>query len=210
MTNIKKISGKILYAIFLLLLSIIMLLPVYYLLITTFKTPAEAAASPLGLPRHLTFDNYVNAIGAMHYGRSLVNNLIIAVVSVICLIIFASMAAYVVARGKRRIFRFMYSVFMVGLIIPFQTSIIPLYKIISGMSLMNRHLGVILVDVFCINPAPFHFPDEGLYQYGARRTGGSGADRRKRDIPLLLEDNFSPFKAYRVHRSDTGYPGYLE
>lgn len=50
----------------------------------------------------------------MHYGRSLVNNLIIAVVSVICLIIFASMAAYVVARGKRRIFRFMYSVFMVG------------------------------------------------------------------------------------------------
>lgn len=151
MTNIKKISGKILYAIFLLLLSIIMLLPVYYLLITTFKTPAEAAASPLGLPRHLTFDNYVNAIGAMHYGRSLANNLIIAVVSVICLIIFASMAAYVVARGKRRIFRFMYSVFMVGLIIPFQTSIIPLYKIISGMSLMNRHLGVILVDVFCIN-----------------------------------------------------------
>lgn len=151
MTNIKKISGKILYAIFLFLLSIIMLLPVYYLLVTTFKTPAEAAASPLGLPRHLTFDNYVNAIGAMHYGRSLVNNLIIAVVSVICLIIFASMAAYVVARGKRRIFRFMYSVFMVGLIIPFQTSIIPLYKIISGMSLMNRHLGVILVDVFCIN-----------------------------------------------------------
>ena len=51
MTNIKKISGKILYAIFLLLLSIIMLLPVYYLLVTTFKTPAEAAASPLGLPR---------------------------------------------------------------------------------------------------------------------------------------------------------------
>ena len=83
MTNLKKISGKILYAIFLLLLSIIMLLPIYYLLVTTFKTPAEAAASPLGLPRHLTFDNYVNAIGAMHYGRSLANNLIIAVVSVI-------------------------------------------------------------------------------------------------------------------------------
>lgn len=48
MTNIKKISGKILYAIFLLLLSIIMLLPVYYLLVTTFKTPAEAAASLWG------------------------------------------------------------------------------------------------------------------------------------------------------------------
>lgn len=45
----------------------------------------------------------------------------------------------------------MNSVFMVGLIIPFQISIIPLYKIISGMHLMNTHMGVILVDVFCVN-----------------------------------------------------------
>ena len=45
----------------------------------------------------------------------------------------------------------MYSVFLVGLIIPFQVSIIPLYKIISGVNLMNTHLGVILVNVFCIN-----------------------------------------------------------
>ena len=52
-----------------------MLLPIYYLVITTFKTPAEAAASPLGLPEHFTLENYIKALDAMAYGRALCNNL---------------------------------------------------------------------------------------------------------------------------------------
>lgn len=149
--NNKKILQKVCYGIFLAIVSLIMLIPIYYLVVTTFKTPAEAVASPLGLPLHFTFGNYVKAIKAMNYGRSLCNNLIIAIASVVCLVIFASMAAYVIARSSKKIFRIINSVFMVGLIIPFQISIIPLYKIMAGIHLMNTHLGVILVDVFCIN-----------------------------------------------------------
>lgn len=147
----RSIPKKIGYWIFLAAVSLIMLLPIYYLLVTTFKSPAEAVASPLGLPTHITFDNYVKAIEAMNYGQALKNNLVITITSVVFLVVFASMAAYVVARSKKKIFSVMYSVFLVGLIIPFQISIIPLYKIISGMNLMNTHMGVILVDVFCIN-----------------------------------------------------------
>lgn len=147
----KQLCKKTGYGIFLLLVTLVMLLPIYYLLVTTFKTPAEATASPLGLPIHFTFGNYKKAIDAMNYMGALKNNLIIAIVSVLCLIIFASMAAYVVARSRKKIFSMMNSVFMVGLIIPFQISIIPLYKIIAGMHLMNTHMGVILVDVFCVN-----------------------------------------------------------
>lgn len=139
------------YQIFLVILSVIMLLPIYYLIVTTFKTPVEAAASPLGLPVNFTFDNYIKALKAMNYFQALKNNLIITISSVILLVVFASMAAYVIARSKNKIFRFMYSVFLVGLMIPFQISIIPLYKIISGLNLMNTHTGVILVNVFCIN-----------------------------------------------------------
>lgn len=147
----KQLLKKTGYGIFLMFVTLVMLLPIYYLIVTTFKTPAEAAASPLGLPVHFTFDNYKKAMDAMHYMGALKNNLIIAAVSVLCLIVFASMAAYVVARSRKKIFSIMNSVFMVGLIIPFQISIIPLYKIIAGMHLMNTHMGVILVDVFCVN-----------------------------------------------------------
>lgn len=148
MKNAVKKAG---YGLFLGIVFLIMMIPIYYLLITTFKTPAEAAARPLGLPQHLTFENYSRAIEAMGYGQALKNNLIIAVISVILLIIFASMSAYVIARSNRKLFQFMNAVFMVGLIIPFQISIIPLYKMLAAVDLMNTHAAVILVDVFCIN-----------------------------------------------------------
>lgn len=149
--KMKKLCKKTAYGLFLAAVFLIMMTPIYYLLVTTFKTPAEAAASPLGFPVHFTFDNYRKALEAMGYGTALKNNLIIAVFSVALLIIFASMAAYVVARSRRKIFRIMNAVFMVGLIIPFQISIIPLYKMLAAAKLMNTHAGVILVDVFCIN-----------------------------------------------------------
>ena len=147
----KKLTKKIGYGIFLLILFLVMMTPIYYLLVTTFKTPAEAAASPLGLPEKFTFDNYVKAFEAMNYGQALANNLIITVTSVILLVIFASMAAYVVARSKKKLFAVINGIFMVGLIIPFQISIIPLYKMLAAVDLMNTHVAVILVDVFCIN-----------------------------------------------------------
>lgn len=147
----EKVYKKIGFGLILAVVFVVMITPIYYLLITTFKTPAEAAASPLGLPVHFTFENYGKAIAAMNYGRALKNNLVIAVISVVCLVVFSSMSAYSIARSRSRMFRVINSIFMVGLIIPFQISIIPLYKMMAKVDLMNTHLGVILVDVFCIN-----------------------------------------------------------
>lgn len=150
MTN-KKIVGKFLYNLFLIVILVVIMLPIYYLLVTTFKTPAEATISPLGLPKNFTLENYIKAFKAMNYLHTLKNNLIIALGSVSFLVVFSSMAAYVIARSRTKLFRGMYAIFLGGLIIPFQISIIPLYKIISGLNLMNTHLGVIIINVFCIN-----------------------------------------------------------
>ncbi|GAB6992638.1 carbohydrate ABC transporter permease [Paenibacillus pini] len=145
--RLRNTSLNLLYAI----IGAGMLLPIYYLIVTTFKTPTEAASSPLGLPKQFMFENYINAFNAMNYPRALLNNVLITGCAVIVLILISSMAAYVIARSKKRIYKWMFSVFMVGLIIPFQIAIIPLYKIISGLHLMNTLPGVILIDVFCIN-----------------------------------------------------------
>ena len=130
---------------------IIMLTPIYYLVVTTFKSPEEATKSPLGLPSNPTFDNYIRALDAMNYGHSLANNLVIASFSVTLLIIFASMGAYAIARSRKKIFKNFFSLFMIGLIIPFQVAIIPLYKIVSAFHLMDTLQGVIIINVFCIN-----------------------------------------------------------
>lgn len=147
----KGLLGKISYIVGLVLISFVMFLPIYYLLVTTFKSPEEAAASPLGLPASLDFSNYMKALDAMNYLQAMKNNIIITSVSVILLVFFASMAAYVIARSTKKVYHIMFGIFLIGLIIPFQIAIVPLYQIISGMNLMNTHLGVILISVFCIN-----------------------------------------------------------
>lgn len=147
----RKKASTWLYRLGFVLISVVVGLPLYYLVITTFKTPEEAALSPLGLPSSLNFTNYQRALEAMNYGNALKNNLVITVSAVILLVVFASMAAYVISRSQSKVFKVMYNIFLVGLIIPFQIAIVPLYQIISGLNLMNTHTGVILVSVFCIN-----------------------------------------------------------
>lgn len=84
----KKTAGNICLNLIYALIGAAMLLPIYYLVITTFKTPAEAAASPLGLPEHFTLENYIKALDAMAYGRALCNNLVITGCAVGLLLVF--------------------------------------------------------------------------------------------------------------------------
>ncbi len=164
-----------------------MLVPIYYLLVTTFKTPEEATLSPLGLPAHFTLDNYISALAAMNFARALKNNLFILFFAVLFLVLFSSMAAYAIVKGKSRYTKMLFPIFMVGLIIPFQITIIPLYKIVIGMGLMNTLPGVVVIDVFCINLSLSIFLFKGFIH----------------TIPVEMEeaaaiDGCGVFKTYRV------------
>lgn len=147
--TIKKVAINIVYAI----LAFVWLIPIYYLLITTFKTPEEATLHPMGFPQNFTFSNYIKAFNAMHFPRAFANNVYILIVSVTLIIIMSSMAAYVIARSEKKLYAFMYNVFIIGLIIPFQIAIIPLYKIMTNIHMMDKLTGVVIVNVFCINLA---------------------------------------------------------
>jgi raffinose/stachyose/melibiose transport system permease protein len=144
---IKKIS----FGVFCIIVGAIMFLPIYYLLATTFKTPREAALNPLGLPVEITLVNYQKAFQAMHYTQALTNNAIILICSVAILIVCSSMAAYVIARSEQKRYRVLFSIFLIGLIVPYQAGLIPLYRIVTSLGLMNTFAGVILINAFCIN-----------------------------------------------------------
>ncbi|MCL2810366.1 MAG: carbohydrate ABC transporter permease [Clostridia bacterium] len=128
-----------------------MLIPIYYLVVNTFKTMEEATFRPLGLPLNPTFENYTTALQSMNFLRALTNNLTILVFAVLFLVLFSSMAAYAIVKGKTICSKVMYSIFLIGLIIPFQVTIIPLYRIAVGFGMMNTLPGVIIINVFCIN-----------------------------------------------------------
>ena len=127
------------------LIVILIMIPIYLLIVTTFKPEAEAAQSPMSLPSELYVENYEKAFDAMNYPTALRNNIIVSGGAVVLVIVVSAMAGYVLARKVTRITKFMYVAFIAGLMIPFQTLIIPLYKIVSGLGMVNNLIGVIII-----------------------------------------------------------------
>lgn len=130
----------------LIILALIWFIPVYYLLVTTFKTPQDATARPLGLPETWVFENYVTAWKNMQYPRALGNTVFITVCSVFLVVLLGSLAGYALARTKTKWGSRMFLFFLCGLMVPFQMNIISLYKIVKSLGLMNSVFAVILVN----------------------------------------------------------------
>lgn len=134
------------------LIAIVWFIPIYYLIVTTLKSPQEATESPLALPRVPQLKNYADAWVNMEYPRAFGNTFIITASAVLLIVIFGSMAGYALARTKSKVGNAMFLLFLAGLIVPFQMNIVSLYKIVKSFGLMNTLLAVILVDVAINTP----------------------------------------------------------
>lgn len=143
---------RIILEIFMILLSIVWFIPIYYLIVTTLKSPQEATSNPLALPQVLVFKNYVDAWIKMEFPRAFANTLVITASAVILIIIFASMAGYALARTKTKWGLRLFLFFLAGMVVPFQMNIVSLYKIVKNLHLMNSLLAVILVNVAINTP----------------------------------------------------------
>lgn len=143
----RKKRNLVVIEIVMIILAVIWFLPIYYLLVTTFKSPQEAVANPLALPKEWHFENYVNAWQKMEFPRAFGNTLFITVTAVLLIVIFASMAGYALARTKTKLGNRMFLFFIAGLIIPFQMNMVSLFKVVKTLHLMNTPFAVIFVNV---------------------------------------------------------------
>lgn len=144
----KKIVCNLFLYLLLTILALIVLIPIYYLVVTTFKSGTEAALQPMALPDSWTLEAYVRAFQDMQYPRAFKNTLIITVTSVAGIILCASMCGYVLNRKEK--WKWTQAVFLLilaGIMFPYQMSILGLYRLIRSMHLMNTRLAVIFVDI---------------------------------------------------------------
>lgn len=141
-------KGKeILTAIFL----IIYLYPIILVFLSSVKTKQEMAVNPSGLPKEISFDYFQKAFKSMNYLKTISNTAMIAAAAVFFLLIFASMAAYAIARQGKR-YTWIYFLFLAGMMVPFQMRMTPLYKLVLSMGLMNRLTGVICIYMGSLAP----------------------------------------------------------
>ena len=149
---IKRKRNLVVTEFIMILLAVVWFLPIYYLIVTTFKSPQDATQSPLALPKVFLVENYVEAWKNMQFPRAFGNTLFNTATAVFFIVIFASMAGYALARTKTKWGVRFFLFFLAGLIVPFQMNIVSLYKIVKNFHLMNSAFAVILVNVAINTP----------------------------------------------------------
>ena len=120
------------------------LFPLYVLVVQALKSPTELAGSPLGLPTRLYLGNFVEAWVAARIGPALLSSVIVTGSSVLLLVAFGALGAYVLARRRSRLSDGMFQLFLLGIILPFQLALIPLYQLIKSWHLLGTYAAMIL------------------------------------------------------------------
>lgn len=130
-------------------LAVLFLFPIVWSAISSVKPPAEASAvPPTFLPSRIDFTNYLKL---NNYGRGVWtyvgNSVGAAVITVIGSTILSTLAGYGFSRFRFRAKNIMFVLILTTLMIPFQSILIPLFLILTGLRLQNTLLGLALVYI---------------------------------------------------------------
>lgn len=134
-------------------LTALMALPLYYVVVSTFKTQAEMAASPFGLPTTWRLENYSTLLMTGSIWQSFLNTLIVTAVAVLFQVIVGSMAAYGMILRRSRLTAAVGAIMLIAFCIPMQATLIPLYQLEARLGLVNSLTGLIIIylggAIFC-------------------------------------------------------------
>jgi raffinose/stachyose/melibiose transport system permease protein len=130
-------------------------LPFYLLVGIALETTAQAYQSPLSFhwpPHWGNFSEAWNTGGRAGLAPALRSSFIITVTSVAALIVLGSLCAYTIVRRRGRLSNLVYLAFVLGIILPFQLAIIPLFVAMRDVGLVGNYLGMILLNIGLLMP----------------------------------------------------------
>src|SRR5689334_20555787 len=127
--------------------TIIVVVPILWTFLASFKDTTEIFSSPWTLPGHLRWENWGRAWTKAHIGRYFINSVFVVGCSVTLTMTFGSMAAYVLARYKFWGNRIIYYLFVSGLAFPVFLALVPLFYVVRNLGLLNTYQGLIIVYI---------------------------------------------------------------
>ncbi|HAF97430.1 carbohydrate ABC transporter permease [Paenibacillus lactis] len=146
---------KLIPHIFLMAYLLVILYPFLFVLFSSVKTDNQSiAANPFGLPDTFVLDNYVNAWVNAKISTYFWNSLYIGVLSACLSILFAAMLAFAITRMRyNRISAILFQCILLGMLIPNNSLMLPIYGIMRQLDILNTHMALILPYV--ANAIPF-------------------------------------------------------
>ena len=173
--------GTVVRTTFLLAMTFVILAPVLWFVLSSFKDATDLGARPPKiLPTRWAFENYTEAFQMYNYMRYFMNSVIVTTIATILTLLINSMAAYAFAKYNFRGRDGLFVMTLAMIMIPLQVILIPIYLVVSSLGLVNTYWGMIIpaaatpTGVFIIRQYMLTIPDELIE---AARIDGAGEFR---------------------------------
>jgi raffinose/stachyose/melibiose transport system permease protein len=129
------------------IIAAIVIVPLVTTALGGFKTLGDLRSNAFGLPHDWMWSNYWDILTGVRYWRQMGNSLLIAVLTVVLTLSFSAMAAFVFAHVKFFGSRMLLNYFLLGLMFPAATAILPLFIRVRDLGLLDTYWGVVLPQV---------------------------------------------------------------
>ena len=124
----------------------VILVPVLYAVLGGFRNAPQLAANPVGLPDPWIFTNYIESLTSLSFWIQLGNSALVAGLSTFIVVLFASLAAFVLARREFPGRELAYTLFTIGLLFPVAVAMLPLIILVRDLGLQDTPLGLALPE----------------------------------------------------------------
>lgn len=140
----ESLSWKIFIYAVALIMVVLMAYPLIWMIYSSFKTNREIFLFPFSLPNKMRLDNWMQAWRMGNLGRYFINSIFVTSISVLLIAFLSSMAGYAFARLRFKGREFLFYTFLLGLILPVQIVVIPLFAFLNKVRLLNTYFALIL------------------------------------------------------------------
>ncbi len=159
-TEILSPSAKIvrwIFSIVLLLYTSITIFVIGITVMDSMKSKGDLVTNFVGLPKAWTLENYVKVLTEENLLRYAANSVFLVVVGTLGCLFLGALTAYGISRFEFRGKGFIVAYFLIGMMVPIQVSVLPLFLILRTIGLLNNLLGLALVYVSGISMGCFIF-----------------------------------------------------
>lgn len=138
----KRKIKRIILTVIMALIAMVYIYPVFLMVINSVKPFGEVILDVIALPSKIEVDNYKYVIDKMNYGKLFLNNVLITTIGIIGIIVFSSSSAYILNRRKTAYTKIAKLLIITPMLIPFQTIMISLLKVMNVINLSGSKVGL--------------------------------------------------------------------
>ena len=141
-----KLIGGFFMNLILWIFSLSCIFPLVWMLYSSLKEKRVFNADIIGLPKNPTMINYIRILTNKdyHLGESMWNSVRTTVLSIVLIVLFSYIVGYILARVRFKLNRVLYAMFLMGMLIPVHSLLVPIYVVFRNCGLSNRWFTLLL------------------------------------------------------------------